>query len=178
MTFSMGLAGAWMAALPLASGAQHHDAHHGARTDIPKSVQEEHREIHSLLEVATRRKDAIGAAARELAQVLHPHFVREEEIALKPLGALPMLIRGQRPSDADRLIAMADSLERELPRMLEEHKMIAMAVTTLEAAAEKSGEENWVRFARQLRQHALAEEEVYYPAAVLVGRFLSQVIRK
>jgi len=56
--------------------------------------------------------------------------------------------------------------------------MIAMSVTRLEAVAEKSDAENWVRFARQLRQHALAEEEVYCPAAVLVGRFLSQVIRK
>lgn len=178
MTFSIGLAGVWMAAVPLALGAQHHDTHHGARTDIPKSVQEEHREIHSQLEIAIKRNDAIGAAARELAQVLHPHFVREEEIALKPLGALPMLIRGQRPADAELLIAMSDSLARELPRMLEEHKMIAMAVTRLEAAAGKSGAENWVRFALQLRQHALAEEEVYYPAAVLVGRCLSQVCRR
>lgn len=178
---SLGIAGALMLAVPLALGAQErHAPHHpapnaardSARTDIPKSIQQEHQEIHALLETAMKRGDAVGAAARELAQVLHPHFVREEQIALKPLGALPGAARGRVPVDACGLVAMADSLERELPRMLDEHKVIAAAVSKLQSAATAAGAQDLVRFAQQLKHHALAEEEVYYPAAVLVGRQL------
>ena len=175
MTYAMGFSTVLVAGIPLALSAQvggGHAAHHPARTDIPLSVQAEHKEIHGQLETAMKRTDAIGAAARELAQVLHPHFVREEQIALKPLGALQALARGAHVADADVLRAMADSLERELPRMLDEHKAIAAVVTKLQRAAVAAGAEEWVRFAQQLKQHALAEEEVYYPAAILAGRQL------
>ena len=98
--------------------------------------------------------------------------VREEQIALPPLGALQRLAGGQPPGDADLLLAMTDSLERELPRMLEEHKSIATGVEKLRNQALAAGSEHWVRFAQQLSLHAQSEEEVYYPAAVLVGRLL------
>lgn len=52
---------------------------------IPASVATEHEEIHSTLVAATKAPGRVGAAARELAEVLHPHFVREEQIALPPL---------------------------------------------------------------------------------------------
>src|SRR5688572_12685895 len=55
---------------------------------IPESMRMEHEEIHSELERITRMPGRIGTAARELAAVLHPHFVREEQIALPPLGLL------------------------------------------------------------------------------------------
>ena len=149
-----------------------HMKDHPSQVAIPRSVQEEHRELHSELELAMQRKDAIGAAARELAKVLHPHFVREEQIALPPLGALRALVTGHRPGDAESLLAMTDSLERELPAMLEEHKAIAAAVDKLRTAALSARSEQWARFAHQLSLHAQAEEEVYYPAAVLVGQVL------
>lgn len=159
--------------IPLGAIAQDpHAKHHPPRTDIPKSVQAEHRELHTQLELGMQRNDAIGAAARGLATVLHPHFVREEQIALPPLGALQRLVGGQPPGDAELLLAMTDSLEGELPRMLEEHKSIAAAVEKLRTEALAARSEQWVRFAQQLALHAQSEEEVYYPAAVLVGRLL------
>ena len=159
--------------IPVSAIAQDpHAKHHPSRTEIPKSVQAEHQELHTQLELGMRRNDAIGAAVRGLATVLHPHFVREEQIALPPLGALRRLVAGQPPGDVESLLAMTDSLERELPRMLEEHKSIAAAVEKLQTAARAAGSEHWVRFAQQLTLHAQSEEEVYYPAAVLVGRLL------
>ena len=159
--------------IPISASAQDpHAKHHPPRAEIPKSVQAEHRELHTQLELGMQRTDAIGAAARGLGAVLHPHFVREEQIALPPLGALQRLAGGQSPGDAAVLLAMTDSLERELPRMLEEHKSIAAAVEKLRTEALAAGSEDWVRFAQQLTLHAQSEEEVYYPAAVLVGKLL------
>ena len=54
--------------------------------EIPGPLQVEHEELHERLVAATKAPGEVGAAAREVARVLHPHFVREEEFAL-PLVA-------------------------------------------------------------------------------------------
>lgn len=136
---------------------------------IPSSVQAEHREIHEALERATHASGRVGAAARALAEVLHPHFVREEEIALPPLGLLAPLAAGEQPPGAAAALAMADSLRRELPRMLDEHTRIRAAVQALRTAAQVEHSVSAERLAEQLALHAQTEEEVLYPAAILVG---------
>lgn len=138
-------------------------------TTIPKSVQLEHHEIHSALEEAARAPGRVGVAATALAKVLHPHFVREEEIALPPLGSLAPLAAGVMPARTAEILAMTDTLKQELPRMLEEHKQIRVAVDSLRAAAHAEGSTRYEQLADQLALHAQTEEEVLYPAAVLVG---------
>src|SRR5689334_25339137 len=63
--------------------------------EIPASMRAEHEEIHAALERATQATGRVGEAARALAKVLHPHFVREEQIALPPLALLATLARGE-----------------------------------------------------------------------------------
>ena len=75
----------------------------------PGSMRMEHEEIHSELERITRMPGRIGAAARELAAVLHPHFVREEQIALPPLGLLEPLARGEFTPGMRAVLPMTDS---------------------------------------------------------------------
>jgi iron-sulfur cluster repair protein YtfE (RIC family) len=138
-------------------------------TAIPESIRVEHRAIHEQLEEAMQAPGQVGEAARTLGKVLHPHFVREEEIALPPLGALVQLAAGTLPSDATALLTMTDTLKRELPGMLAEHTRIRGAVRELREAARVEQAAKYERLAEQLALHAQTEEEVLYPAAVLVG---------
>jgi len=48
----------------------------------------EHEELHSKLKKATGEKGPLGDAAKSVAEVLHPPFVKEEEDAMSPLGLL------------------------------------------------------------------------------------------
>jgi iron-sulfur cluster repair protein YtfE (RIC family) len=64
---------------------------------------------------------------------------------------------------------MTDALRSELPRMLEEHKHIRAAVEKLHAAARAGHSAEAEKLAEELALHAQTEEEVLYPAAVLVG---------
>ena len=139
--------------------------------DIPKSIQKEHEEIHEGLTGLMRAPGRVGAAARELAGVLHPHFVREEQIALPPLGLLAPLANNASLSESvsSEALSMTDALRSELPRMLEEHKRIRAAVEKLEAAARAENSTKGQTLAEELALHAQTEEEVLYPAAVLVG---------
>ena len=142
--------------------------------EIPKAVQAEHEELHGTLVKATREPGAVGEAAREVARLLHPHFVREEEFALPPLGLLAELAReGAKPQMA-AVLPMARRLRAELPSMLAEHKQIVAALEKLKAAARASRQSEYEHFADALVLHAQTEEQVLYPAALLVGELVAR----
>ena len=139
---------------------------------VPESMRVEHAEIHDGLVRATKAPGRVGAAARELAAILHPHFVREEEIALPPLGLLAPLARGEMVPEMRQVLPLTDALRTELPRMLEEHTAIRAATGRLGDAARAEGNTDVVRLAEKLALHAQSEEELFYPAAVLVGELV------
>lgn len=138
--------------------------------EIPKSMKVEHDKLHEALVRATQAGGRTGDAAKAVANVLHAHFLKEEKFALPPLGLLPALADGKvEPGMAD-VLAMTDKLEAELPQMLVEHNKILAALEQLIAAAKAEDRADVVEFAEQLMLHAQAEEQVAYPAALLVGR--------
>jgi hypothetical protein len=136
---------------------------------MPQSLQTEHEELHQALLAATRDPGRVGAAAKELAAVLDPHFERENEIALPPLGLLAPLAAGKTPAGQQEALAMTDALRKEMPRMLEEHKRIRAATEKLRAIAREEKAAAAEQFAEGLAAHAQTEEEILYPAAILVG---------
>ena len=95
---------------------------------IPSSLKDEHDQLHAELEAATRVPGRLGEAARRVAAALHPHFVREEEIALPPLGLLEPLTQGPPTADMRAILPLTDALKHELPTMLQEHREIGKAV--------------------------------------------------
>lgn len=155
-----------------------HSQHHPAKVvtpliATPQSIAAEHRELHDVLERASGEAGALGAAARELESTLAPHFRREEEIATPPLGLLPALATADVTVEMRSVLPLTQALERELPQMLAEHKAIGAAAAKLRSAAEAAGRAEYVRFSDQLAAHARQEEEILYPAAVLVGRYVA-----
>lgn len=157
-----------------AAAQEHAHAHAAADTAaalfrIPESMRAEHSEIHDELERAASAPGRVGATARALAAVLQPHFVREEQIALPPLGLLAPLARGERTAAMRQVLPMTDSLRAELPRMLREHATIRAATLRMGEAARAAGNARVTRLAEQLALHARSEEEMFYPAALVVG---------
>lgn len=153
----------------VARGQSHQEGTHAISPAIPESLLAEHTAIHAELVEATKAPGRVGAAARELAALLDPHFERENEIALPPLGLLKPLAAGERPAGMKEALAMTDALRKELPRMLEEHKRIHAATEKLQTVAREEGDSRFEKFAEELAAHARSEEEVFYPAAILVG---------
>lgn len=156
--------------LGVAASGQVHQAHHAAA--IPSSLEAEHKEIHETLVKATGLPGPAGVAAQELAAVLDPHFTRENEIALPPLGLLAPLAAGQKPEGLQDVLAMTDSLRKELPAMMREHTRIGAANDKLRKAAVDQNLVEIQRFTDALAAHARMEEEVLYPAAILVGEII------
>ena len=139
---------------------------------IPYPLKAEHEELHAELVKATQLTGKVGAAAQKVATLLHPHFVSEEEFALPPLALLPALAAGHVTPDLRGVLRLTDKLKASLPQMLREHEAVVGALEDLTNAAKREGRPEIVRFAQQLKLHAQTEEQVLYPAAILVGEYV------
>ena len=137
--------------------------------EIPLPLQQEHEQLHAELRRVTQADGEVGEAARRLARLMHPHFVKEDEIALPPLGLLQALAAGRFDPAMGGVLDLTARLRTELPAMLAEHRSIVDALDRLQDAARRAGRDDVVEFAQALKLHAATEEQVMYPAAILVG---------
>jgi hypothetical protein len=145
---------------------------------IPHALKAEHEELHEQLRRATKESGNLGEAAKTVAELMHPHFLKEEEYALPPLGLLPFLAHGSVTADMAEVLAMTDKLKAELDEMLAEHKKIVAALEILANTAKREHRVEYVQFADKLMQHAQTEEEVSYPTAILIGEYVKLRLSK
>lgn len=141
----------------------------------PSSLKAEHDELHADLKHAIAAGGKTGEAARAVARLLHEHFVKEEQFAIPPLALLAPLARGEVTPEMSGVLALTGKLEAEMPQMLAEHAAIVRALDHLAEAAKSDGKSDVEAFAARLKLHARTEEEVMYPAAILVGKFVAKM---
>ena len=144
---------------------------HGAIA-VPPSLVAEHHELHEMLAKVIALGGKTGEAARTVEQRLSEHFEKEEQYALPQLGLLKSLAAGGDTADRQKVIEMSDKLKADLPKMLDEHKGIVQALDALNEAGKSENKPEAIEFAAKLKLHAENEEDVLYPAAILVGEYL------
>jgi hypothetical protein len=145
---------------------------------VPESLRTEHEALSEELDRLTREAGQIGEAAREVAERLRLHVRCEEEIALPPLGLLPELAAGHVRPDMRPVMELAHRLRVDLPRLLDDHIAIVGLAEALRDKAREMGRIDAASLAQNLILHAEAEEDVLYPAAILVGQYLQLVLGK
>jgi hypothetical protein len=145
---------------------------------IPASIQGDHDSLRTRMKRAMREQGKTGEFAREIMQVMDGHMMREEKFALKPLGLLRILGRGETPRDLADALEMVRGLKREMPQMMDEHRQIAELLRRMASAAEAEGRQEYVALAEEIILHAHLEEDVLYPAAMLVGAYADLVLKK
>ncbi len=148
------------------------------KPDIPEALQIEHEELREQLGKAAAAGGKTGEAAQRVMKVLHPHILLEEEFAIPPLTLLPRLAVAPATADMKRFLALSEKLKASLPRMLAEHKLIVEALGGLMQAAQEEGHTGYARYARKMIVHAQLEEEILYPASILVGEYLRANLEK
>lgn len=145
---------------------------------IPESLKAEHEELHEELVRLTKSGGKTGDAARAVAKALHPHFVKEEELAMPPLGLLRALAEGPPRPEMAKVADLSDQLKKDLPKMLKEHEAIVGALEKLAEAGKQENHPQAGHFAEKLKMHAKTEEEVLYPAGILVGEYIKLKLGK
>lgn len=172
MTFRILLPSAFACALLWQLGNPIVQAQEAAMTAIPGSIKAEHEELHKELAKAVASGGRTSEAAHAVEAVLGPHFKKEEIYAMPPLGLLAPLSRGETTPDMRSILALTDRLEADMPTMLSEHREIHTALARLAETAKAENKPDVADFAERLSHHAKNEEEILYPAALLVGRYV------
>jgi iron-sulfur cluster repair protein YtfE (RIC family) len=141
--------------------------------EILKSMREEHEALHTELLRASKEPSAIGAAATELMRLMKPHIEKEERYGMPPLALLARLAKGEVDNDMGKVLELTERLKTELPAMLAEHKFITRALHRLIEAARKGDRVELAELAVRLVHHMRLEEEIIYPASLLVGEVVA-----
>ena len=141
---------------------------------VPPAIRVEHEHLHHELEAAVASGGTTAMRAREVAAILLPHFEEEEAYAMPPLGLLKSMARKETLNEAqvEAAIGMAGRLRLEYGKMLKEHKEMTEALHQLAAAAKTEGKPEQSAFAESLILHAQNEEQVLYPATLVIGDYL------
>lgn len=136
---------------------------------VPQSIQIEHEELHEELAHALRAGGKTAEAARAVMRILQPHMAREEEFVAPGLALLGEVAAGRITPQMAALAPRIGALRGELSRMLAEHGQMVEALRRLMQAAVEEKQPGFARLAQRLISHAQQEEEILYPAAILVG---------
>jgi len=142
---------------------------------IPASLLNDHEVIRATLKRAMREPGATGESARRVMQILEGHMMREEKFAFPPLGLLPALARGERPAALADALDRVKGLRRQIAQMKDEHRQISDALRRLAQDAQGEGKSDYVALAEDMLKHQHLEEEVIYPAAMLVGELAGRI---
>jgi hypothetical protein len=136
-------------------------------------MKEEHDALHAELLRASRDPGAIGAAATEVMRLLRPHIEKEDRYGLPPVALLVPLAQGKFHTDMGAVLELTERLKADLPAMLAEHEVIAGALRTLIDAARRKDRVEVAELAHRLVHHMRLEEEILYPASLLVGEYVA-----
>ena len=139
---------------------------------MPRSLRLEHAALARSLAAAGAEPGCLGEEARRGARLLEPHARKEEAFAMPPLGLLARLARGEAHPGMAEVLPHSDWLKNNLATFVAEHRMIAAAAEQLLEAARAQQRPDLADLAERIINHARLEEEVLYPAAVLVGEYL------
>ena len=139
---------------------------------VPQPMRMEHEELLAQLARATNVGGKVGEAAKVAAKVMHTHTLKEEEYALPPLGLLSRLAAGRITPEMECVLEMTNRLKEDLSYMLAEHRAIIASLMDLIDVAKAEGKPDCARLAERLILHAQVEEEIAYPATILIGEYL------
>ncbi len=140
--------------------------------EIPEPLRVDQNELCHALERAVLAGGRTGAAARKLRKLLQPHLLKEETDLLEILGLLLPLSRGEITPAMRQVPARTEHLQARMFEIVREHAAIIKAARRLLRAARTEHKLPLARFTEHLMLRAWTDEEVFYPAAILIGEHL------
>ena len=144
---------------------------------VPEALRQRHEAFRAEFDRATKEKGKVGDAARAIETLADAHFAKAKE-AFPPLALLPQLSEGQVSPEMRKALPMAERLKANLPQIRREHRELVAGLKKLAEAAREEGKTEYVRFADRLILHVQEEEEVLYPAVLLVGEHVKGKLGK
>lgn len=144
------------------------------KPEVPHFIKQEHDYLLGELEKLTLTKDSTGRVAARTLEFMQHHFQEEEQYVLPPLQSLPSLASEIIPEHSAEIIRLTEKLRSQLTHMNADHQMIMAHLEELKQAAAYDNHPDVTLLEEQIHRHARVEEEVYFPAAIVIGEYLKQ----
>jgi iron-sulfur cluster repair protein YtfE (RIC family) len=140
---------------------------------IPGSLKIEHELLYNELNKAARERGQVGAAAMIAFRIFEGHVRKEEDFAFPPLDLLPSLAEKEVKAKAvESVIKLVDRLGVRLSELLKEHDEMRKALLRMNESAMREQKPAEAMLARRLLQHFDMEEQIFYPASMLAGKYI------
>jgi hypothetical protein len=142
---------------------------------VPSVLKKEHDQFLETMTRISSFQDSTGRVAKKLYELMAYHFKEEEEYVLPPLGLLPAFAIGKIPEQTEKVIQLTERFKSNSAKMIAEHQMIKAYLDEMMLAGAKENHLEIPGFEQELQKHAAAEEEVFFPTAILIGEYLKLV---
>lgn len=142
------------------------------KPEVPSSIMKEHENLLDQIHRIALFQDSAGLRAIKLNDLMQHHFKEEEDLVLPPLGLLPLLASGKILEQSEEIILLTDKLTSLLTHLSVEHQLIKAYMNELRQADTNGSHPEIIEFEKELHKHANTEEEVFFPAAILIGEYL------
>ncbi len=142
------------------------------KTEVPSSIKQKHEYLLEQAHKMTLFNDDSTPIALKLEEMMQHHFKEEENFILPPLGLLPMLANDQMPAQSKEIILLCEKMKSQMDHMSAEHQLIKAYIDELKQASSKENLPEIIEFETEVFKHAISEEEVFFPTAVLIGEYL------
>ncbi len=152
--------------------ATHTTTQFQGKSEVPSSLKNTHQELLQQLHQFTLIKDGSAPFALKLEELMLHHFTEEEDFILPPLGLLPSLANGKDPEDYKEIMALSEKAKLQMDHMSAEHQLIIAYIGELKEASTEENRPAIIQFEKEVAKHAVSEEEVYFPASIMVGEYL------
>ena len=140
----------------------------------PQAMINEHRVIERNLGVVAHEHGRVAVAAQHVLAVIVPHQRREEEFVLPLIGLVDSIVEHGVSQDMAWAVEMTNRVKAERARFSDEHAGIVAALDDLAAAARRQHDRRLVAFCESVAAHAVEDNEVVIPTALLVGNQVAE----
>jgi hemerythrin superfamily protein len=129
----------------------------------------QHEDLLAKAKLLSAEKDSIAV---KLYDVLKYHFSEEEQYVFPVLATLPELAAGNIPEKSDSIVGLTMRFKSNSAKLLAEHQIIKSLIEEYKLRAKTQNNTGFEEFEKALAEHATAEEEIFFPATVVIGDYL------
>lgn len=143
--------------------------HFFASPRSPVSILLGHRRLERELAGTLEAGGLVGLVAQNTAKALRVHFREEEELLFPLISYIAALPGGAAIPEHEEMQILTGRLEAAMPGLLEDHRTIRESFEDLADAVRGADGGRLADFTEMFSVHAFTEEQIHFPAALLVG---------
>jgi hypothetical protein len=135
------------------------------------ALKQDHDELRAELAKATMEFGELGEVAKQVAKLCLPHFEIEEQVVFPLFSIVGDVTDGNVLAGIDAIHDLVNRFNEQREDLGKQHHAMIRAIESLWQIACEEGNEAVISLVHDLKSHEAMEEEVLYPAVLLIIKY-------